>query len=813
MQGGGGPTRRPVKGADSLTRGKFKNSTMTASKARKDMDPDNNWGLGTAKVVNIDYEDLFVTLRTLTGVSEMFERVPIPLTFPGAGARHFLGALPEIGDICVVGWKVQESKNTTKTPVVLSWQVPGVWAGREWVTTSDFEVDEFDLSAPKDRTFTEGAFSRVRHKLRHMQPGMVMGSSSQGSDLVLDESVLLSNRRGNEFRLRDQDQAVVTRALQRFDALAGVRSYQGMVQRDANLLAPDMISDGQVWDGPLQSFAGDPLSDTGLPQDPVMPDGFLKPCRMLGKTPQAPKDGYLSRSALLIDSSLDPYTFLRNGGFLNEAGMAVDDSYETDTSYGGKDIFRVAQSRSKVNAAGKADQPTMTEYRVEVCHTSTGRLPVTEQTDGFDAERLPETDLINPFNNGLGPNSPFIESVLGTVVGNDPFTQKGRTLYGLPLVAKVFDGDQPVPRLEAIELAPEGSAAVTTPVSEQAATLFKLTPPLVGGGAETWWSLNKQGQMKATFGGDPKGNSIEAYLRGGLKLGVGGAFQLLLNGHIGLESLSKGSVDVAAREGAVHIYGGGPVKNAESLGQRMGGTGNGEADLPAVDIESATNARLRATKQVVIKAREAITDATSIALVGHETVLVDAVKKLSMSTESLQMTVNGKRQDSYSGPKQLLKTNGPLHERTYSPNFPGVVCEKVDYNLGDREETFTLGNHTTTIKVGDMTYQTLKGTWKGAAVGSSLEMSSSGISAKALLGTVSVQAVAGMATVTALSGVTLQATAGLASVRGSAGVYLGAPITGPDSGPILCAGSREPFTNIPFAVLGTLGAQNHIVGP
>ena len=42
-------------------------------------------------------------------------------------------------------------------------------------------------------------------------------------------------------------------------------------------------------------------------------------------------------------------------------------------------------------------------------------------------------------------------------------------------------------------------------------------------------------------------------------------------------------------------------------------------------------------------------------------------------------------------------------------------------------------------------------------------------------------------------------------------VYLGAPITGPDSGPILCAGSIEPFTGLPFAVWG-LGAKNHIVG-
>ena len=802
-------SRRPVDATTTLHRGRWRASTMKAQKDREDMSPDNNWGLGTAKVVSIDYEDLMVSLRLLTGTSEMVERVPIPLTFPGAGARHFLGAVPEIGDLCIVGWKTQESKGGTRIPIILCWEVPGVWPGREWATTSDFEVDEFDLDAPKDRVLTEGAFARVRHKLRHMQPGNIVASSSQGADLVLDEGVMLSNRRGNEFRLRDQDQAVITRALQRFDAFAGFRVYGGMVQRDALLLAPDMISDGNVWDGNLQAVLGNPVEDIELPADSSTQPGFLKPCRMLSKSAlPGTTNGYLGRSVLAIDLFLDPYQFLRNGGIINEAGQVVDDSYQTDTQYGGKGIYRVAQSKEKINAAGKADQPTMTEYRVEVCHTSDGRLPVTEQTDGFDAERLPQTDTINPFGNGLGPNTPFIESVLGTVVGNDPYSLNGRAQYGLPLVAKVFDGNQPVPRLDAITLAPVGSGAATTPVSEQAATLFRLIPPIAEGGTPTWWSLNKQGQFKASIGGDPKGNSLEAYLQGGLKLGVGGRFQLLLNGHIEMETLSKGSMQLGAREGSVRIFGGGPVKNADSLTSRMGG---GESNLPAVDIEAATNARVKAGKQILLKGREVKLDGTTILLTGHENVEVSGVKKIAMTTEGFQTTVNGKRQDSYSGPKQLLPTNGPLHERTYSPNYPGIVCEQVTYNQGDREESFILGNHTTTIKVGDMTYQTLLGTWKGQAVGSSIEMSKSGIAGKALVGTVTMQAVAGAATVSALTGVTLQATAGLASVRGSAGVYLGAPISGPDAGPIICAGSLEPFTNLPYSTWG-MGAKNHIVG-
>ena len=159
----------------------------------------------------------------------------------------------------------------------------------------------------------------------------------------------------------------------------------------------------------------------------------------------------------------------------------------------------------------------------------------------------------------------------------------------------------------------------------------------------------------------------------------------------------------------------------------------------------------------------------------------------------------------------MMPTNAPLHERTYAPIIPGIVCEKATYAMGDREETFWLGNHTTTILIGNMTYETKLGTWLARGVTSELSLGVMGIKGTASVGTVSLTATTGTATMTGLMGVTISAAGGLATVRGSAGVLLGGPVYGIEMGPILCAGTREPFTNLPFSTWG-LGAKGHNIG-
>jgi len=795
--------RRTVSTVESVHRGSLRASSLKAKRDIEQMSPDMNWGLGMARVVNVDYEEYFVTLRTLMGASQMYERVPVPITFPGAGARHFLGAMPQIGDQCIIGWMPQESSEKgggTKSPIILAWIIPGVWPGRDWATTGAFDIDEYDTTTPRARSMVSGAHDVIRHKLRHIHPGNIVASSAQGSDLVLDEGVMLSNRRGNEIRLRDQDQALILRSLQQFHAMAGARIYAGMVQRDATFLPPTMVSDGKDWEAIGQAFNGEPFTDDDLENDPGSPKGFLKPSRAQARNSTG--DG-MTRPTIITDRNIDPYSFLARGSFISDSGFVLDNKHESDSIYGGKPIFRVA-ANSKANATLHPKSPTLTEYRIEVTHTSDGLLPVTEQTDMFDAERLPGS---NPLGKpGLSAtNTPFIELVLGSVVGNDPFSQEGRKKYGMPLVANIFDGDRTVPRIEAANIGQDSETAI----GDHLAMLFRMVPPLQNSQSPgTFWGVNKQGQLKASIAGG--GNSAEIAMAGSMQIALGGGMRFISDGHIEWVTRSKSSLNMKADEGSVFIFGGGPPKTNSAAVERISGTGNGEGDLPSVDILANTNAHVRANRQIVLKSAEIIGNATSIQLNGHEEVAIAGVRKTSITTENFQKSVSASAQESYTGPKYGLPTNFPLHERTYAPTVPGV-CEKVTYNQGDREETFKLGSHKTSILIGDMTYETNTGTWTARAVSSKMTLSSSGMTALAPVGTVTLTASAGTATMSGFSGVTIVAAGGQATVRGSTGVYLGAPITGPDLGPIVCAGSLEPFTGLPFSTWG-IGAKNHIVG-
>lgn len=815
----GGRTESALRG---MTHGDVVNSTEFIREKLEKGHADKNWGLGICSVMNIDYEEFQVTLRQLVGSSDEFDRVPVPMTFPGAGNRHFFGAMPEIGDLCVVGWRPHESgrPHEGKTPIILAWLLPGVWPGREWVTTAGFTEDEFDMGSEKNRKIVEGVHDRIRHKLRHIQPGNIVASSSQGSDLVLDESVTLANRRGNEFRLRDQDQSAITRALQRFDALAGVRSYQGMVQRDALFLATTMVSDGLLWDGPKQSSFREPLNQEQLPPDFANPEDFLTPPRNIRR--HGMDDGTLSSAVLPLEGHLDPYEFLKRGGLVNAEGYVIDaDSRRADAVYGGKVMFRVA-SKGTANAILDPDMPTFVEHRVEVAHTSDGRLPVTEQTDMFDAERLPPTE---PEAGGqrttLPPNAPFIEQVFGTVVGNDPYSQQGKLRYGVPLVPVIFDGgtDSPNPRLEPAKLvARPDSGDAPTPVQEHAATLFRMSPPLSTGAApDTWWSLNKKGQLRAALSGSPKEFSLEAALRGGLKLSVGGEFRLLLNDGVELGSkkgdkINNIGVNVASEQGAVRIYGGGKLRGPEAMGQRFTPHGKGEAEAPSVDIEASSNARLKASQKVTIKAAEAETNASKVELNGHQTVSIKSSDSVETSAKVVKSNSSGKTTSSYSGPKENLPTNGALHEETYSPSIPGLTAKETTFESGDRKETFKRGSHTTTVQVGNLTYETQSGTFKAKSGANSLEISGSSAELTAVNGDVSLTSVKGQADVNGHTGVNISSSTGKTTVASSVSISLQAPIAGPNQGAIIVSGSIEPFTGQPFSTWG-MGAQFHTVEP
>lgn len=749
--------------------------------------------LSVATVIQVDYEKHEVTLRTENG--ETFENFPIGMTYPASGARHFLGALPLPGDVALVGWGSLES-GRSRQPFVLGWFAGGVMGGHDWWLTQPMGTDEHNMT-PKDRARWEGIANRTRHKLRHMLPGNIVASSAQGSDLVLDEGVMLANRRGNELRLRDQDQAFIVRSLQQFHAGAGFRVYSGLVQRDATFLPTTMFSDGVFWDQPAQVDAeGLPITESLLGPDAV-PVGSLSPNAVFQKDTAGNRE-----SGLKMPGNLDPYVFLQKGLFIDANGKATA-NVQSDAVYGGKPMYRV--STDGTNAVLDTEAEALTEYRVEVAHTSDGRLPVTEQTDGFDADRLPDSvpRLSSPLNDSTA--SPFIEFVLGSVVGNDPFSLIGKTLYGLPIRPQIFlnpKAQNPNPAL---------ASGLGFPITDHAAALFRLSPPTNPSGNPTFWSVTKDGRVKASVAGPGTNYSAELFFGAGLALGTGAApggrgFDLSSSGVIsvradGVDNQSNVGVEITSTTGAVLISGAG---NATTGGVN-------ETPPSGVTIQSSTGILLSANNDVTIAAAALVLKQTSnLTLSSNAQLSLSSGKALNQTSNTRDVTSMGKTTETYSGPKDGLPTNGAAREVTIATTpatgFVGGPADKYTLIYGDKMETIATGNHISNLGVGNRLYTVGAGSWTVAVGSSSLAITPASVSvtsgAVTITGT-GVVAINGAAAVNILA-------AGTAGVRATPGSVQLVAVGSPKFGGIVSGIDLDPTSGLPLQLLG-MGSFQHLL--
>lgn len=794
--------------------------TISADTIRRDLsanvrggNPSVNWasmGVGLARVKEVQSEELKVTLVVLTGESDVAEYAGVDLTLSHGGRRHCVGAMPERGDLCYVSWAVRESTGTasSRTPVIVGWAPPAAWMGHEWIPYQPMEPGE-GMDTVRDRSVAAGTMDRTRFKLRHVSPGNVFASSSQGSDLILDAGVLLANRRGNELRLRDEDQAVVVRALQHFQALGGVRTYGGMVQREARLLPSTMWSDGVYWDAPKQTGAGQtPLARSALGVNPY-PNGQLLPGLIFRRGPGDTESAFEAAREAIIPDILDPFDFLQWGGLVSANGTRQDTALPggvSNTVYGGKPLYRVGLTAngtvdnavsSWVSGQDSVPPPALTEYRVELTHTHDGTLPVTEQTDGFDADKLPGRPPTDGDPLALG-GQPFLEWVLGSVVGNDPFSYLGRPLYGLPLRPTVFT--------ESGDTNPALVSAVGFPLGDHAATLFRLTPPVPGPlpTGSTFTSFTKDGRFKAYIGGGPV--SAEVATSGDLALAVGGTLRLNLRGGIDFRgSAGPGNVglNLGSPTGAVVIQGGGTMDTGSAARDAVPGGMTG-GDTPSVLIRGAQNVTMQSDGSIVMGAPTVnIANAGAVNVNAQSLLTLWSGGRVSVSTQNLDQVISGKEVTNYGGPPEGNPANGPTRTVTFSATPAtgsiGGVTDRYKMVFGDREETFVLqGNHSTTLAVGNLTYETRLGKWKAAAGPNNIEIdSTNGVTETVGVGDRTTTVTTGGVTVTAQANVVTRSLTGTVTLSGAQGVVLKAP--GTAAGDILCGSDLDPLTGLPYS--------------
>lgn len=798
----------------NLSTAKIK-QTMTPRRLRKDRagGDGNEFPLRVCKVTRVDPKRMIVSLYALTGNGDTYDNVA--LTFPNAGARHFIGAIPDLNDLCVVGYSSAES-GKTRTPYIVGWLVPGPNAGYDWLMTSPTREEEVALT-PALREALQGSFGRRRHKLKQMEAGNVVASSSQGSDLVLNESATLSNRRGNEITLRDQDQALVIRSLQQFHAGAGVRLYSGMVQRDSTLIPTQMFADSVDWSSSKQvDSEGNPILASDLDSSPL--SGSMTP------------DDVFSKG--LAMGYTDPSDILRRGLFVDSSGMMYDSLVVPSAVYGGKPLFRVSVDPG-TNGVTDVGSDVFSEYRIEVSHTSDGTLPVTEQTDGIDIDRLlpsaPDTGVdgsgdANPLNRS--PNESMVSFVLGTAIGNDPIND--RDSYGKPLIASLYDKNGAfAPGIRAAE--------DTTPITDHSAFLLRVRNPTDPKAPEAFMSITKGGAFRTYFPGSGS-KAHEEFFQTGKRITLGADLdgqseRLEADGTISLRNTGKGrqtdnvGVELHSTSGAVTIFGGGSISE---------GAGSPSSNPNLTAAGASTGVRIRSSRGILIEAVETtkisgrkiqIDDSDSITVSSNSSLSLLASESATVSTKTLNVVVNGRADYLFGGPKNGLPSNGPSRNTTFTSTpltgGTGGVVDRYEVVFGGREEIFRVGRHDTTVEIGSYNISTMSpattpvGNGSGIHLSTGLQLNDNRLDLE----------LSGASLTSNVGNATLQATKGSAVVRGTLGVNISSPtsvsilapsvvvtVPTPFVGGVLTDGCIDSLTGRSFLSSGTVGVSTFRVG-
>jgi hypothetical protein len=333
-----------------------------------------NRDLALASVVYINTEEMVMQLRVFGGVDTTHDPYPVPITLPGAGKRGVLGRIPSLGDLCVVAFMSNNTETlSTPTPVPIAWFPAPARDGKVWSMIQDLQEGEgFDSIG--QRHYFEGILSRTRLKLRHYVEGSVFAASDQGSDLILDEDALLTNRAGVELLLRDADSCLLLKARSKHEAYSGVNCHSGVVDRPGRTLESSLISDGLEWDSDAVTYEQKPsYSETGK---------FVQ--------------HKVFDSDLDMPQSVTPQWNLGNCGLISNGFYTGD---VADTYYGGTVLCSLGELGDPWSDGGKG----YVEHRVDLNYKSDMTLPVDEYMEGFATD----------------PSVPDIQLVSGTVIGNN----------------------------------------------------------------------------------------------------------------------------------------------------------------------------------------------------------------------------------------------------------------------------------------------------------------------------------------------------------------------------------------------------------
>ena len=585
-------------------------------------------------ITRVDELNLKADVKVITGSENRYE---IDLTQPLAGPRSFLGGIPEVGSVVLIGYRRRNKQ--IYDAVIIGYLPLGNKVGLRFDPFAPIPPGEVDAGDEDDVTKLFGPTIRYKRITGHS--GDIVGMSSDGSELQLSRDVRFINRGGDFIELRDVDRTLVTQALHRVDSDSAAYLFSGAVRRGAMNL-------------PLEIFQKDKngnFTNVVRGQD----------TRYFGRDD-------LAAAGVAPSTLIDPTTF--------KALDRINDETEFPslTYSNGRQVFYASG-----NPATNFEDPTtggslrtFTERRLEIRHDTDLEQEVLEEIDGFSIDR---------------PRA-YIEQVFGTVVGNDPFSTQGQRQYGKVLKPKIFEAfDQTA--------APSGfsldeclrppSTTVDEATTMAAAYLFRIAQPNSASRNPFAVSVSKQGKLFVNIPGSSNENyssknvSVEAKLEGCLKAYIGAntpekySIHLVCEGGIFLDigSSASGECITTNFRGAIkNIFRGGS-NSVDDVAHSIDVQGNAETHVSGTDI------------QVVKGSYQKTVDGSHT--VKASTVNLHGLNGMNVNAGGWNSTVSGKTQNYYA----------LLYQETVA--LGGKLCTIL---AGGHVENILAGAKTTTVAAG-----------------------------------------------------------------------------------------------------------------
>lgn len=472
--------------------------------------PDAHSYLWAGRILHVDTEQMVCSVRLETGNGERHD-VPIP-AFGGGGPRSWSGTVLEPGSKVILGWKKYDHRSFV--PYIVAVVTVGTPSARDFEPFST--ADPADVASvlaimPELADDPHVNLEVLRLKARKGYPGDFIASASSGADLILDRDFYATNRAGNEIRLRDADQTYVMQTSNEFVSNAAGYYRRGLIRRDAFNILLDVIASGFDRAG-TQTFDDYLAANPFLIQELKDADG--NSVTDSAGNPVAVRT-VIGEKGVPVGSPA--YDQLLAEGLVNADGTKSFPDDPNDPFY--PYVVHPDGQRSSYVVTGEHSQSfseafdCYVEDRREIRHTSDGTMAVTADGDGVQIDPAGFPQL-------------FIEDVVGTVVGNDPYTVPGRANYKRILSMRVFDSPDEAapstgPKFDPIDTVMSQSDADTKALCR----LFRVQSP--SNSNQYAFGISKEGRVflhvPASTGTHPdeSGKSVDANIVGAMKVLLG----------------------------------------------------------------------------------------------------------------------------------------------------------------------------------------------------------------------------------------------------------------------------------------------------